>query len=148
MTYYSKKSIISIITQIIIFIAFYPNVLGQLCNQGLPSEESLAIWGKFFLIWLAANIIIKLVVFIIFKIITDTFSKDKEPTIRDERDHLIELKAIRNFCFTFAFGFFLAMATLFFKQPIDIMFTILAFSCLLSGLTLDGSYIFYYEREA
>lgn len=148
MTYYSKKALVSLITNIIVFISFYPNVLRQMTVLSPSSPEVPKVWAEFFAILLVASIVIKLIVMILFKIIHSIFSKEKEPQIVDDRDQLIELKAVRNLCFTFATGFFLSLIALIFDQPIETMFKILAYTFLVSGIILEGSYIFYYEREA
>lgn len=148
MTYYSKRSIVSIVTTVIIFVSFYPNALINVSDLDKMSQEIPIIWAQFFAILLIANVVIKLIVMVLFKIGYSVLSKEKEPVITDERDQLIELKAVRNLFFTFMIGFFLSMITLVFKQPISTMFQILAYFFLLSGITLEVSYIYYYEREA
>lgn len=148
MTYYSKKAIVSIAGIVLTFIPFYMNIMNQIQLFEMESKETLALWGQFFIILLIANIVIRIVIIIIFNIINSIIAKEKEPKIIDERDQIIELKAVRNFCFTFSFGFFLSMAVLIFNAPLTLMFQILAFAFLVSGIILELSYILYYEREA
>ncbi|MGY3778768.1 hypothetical protein [Isobaculum melis] len=148
MTYYSKKAILSGISSIVVFIFFYLDVIGK---TALLSVDSLAVakqWGMFFVYLLLAEIVVKIVVMIIFNLINTMMTRESEPKIVDERDQLIELKSVRNFCFTFAIGFFLAMSALALNQSINMMFVILAFSFIIAGTILEASYVFFYEREA
>lgn len=148
MTYYSKKAIVSGISSIAVFIFFYLDVIGKTASLSEGSFAFLKQWGMFFIFLLLAEVVVKIVVMIIFNIIHSMITRESEPTIVDERDQLIELKAVRNFCFTFATGFFLAMSALALNQPINVMFLILAFSFIIAGTMLEASYVFYYEREA
>lgn len=148
MTYYSKKALVSLITNIVVFLSFYPNVLKQMDDLNISSPEIPKVWAEFFVILLVANIVIKIIVMILFKLVHSIFSSEREPKIVDERDQLIELKAVRNLCFIFTAGFFLSLVLVIYNQPIEMMFKILAYTFLASGIILEGSYIFYYEREA
>lgn len=148
MTYYTKKAIVFILTQIIIFISFFPQVISKASSLDTMSPLFLTTWATFFLVLLVANIVIKIIVYIIFNIILNMTTKEKQPSIIDERDQLIELKAIRNLCFAFVMGFFISMISLVFNQSLNTMFSILAYSFLLSGIALEASYISYYQSEA
>ncbi len=148
MTYYTKKAIVSIITQLILFISFFPQVLSKTSSFETLSPLFLTTWASFFLILLVANIVIKIIVMIVFEIILKITKKESQPTIIDERDQLIELKSIRNLCFAFIFGFFVSMVVMLFNQSLTTMFSILAYSFLFAGITLEASYISYYQSEA
>lgn len=143
MVYQSKKTFVLLITNVVIFFYLYLDHLNKLHSN---QQDFLSLWGVFFLKLLVVLIITNIIVLIIFNIVNNMFSKNKAPTISDERDRLIELRAVRNLCFIFAFGFFLAMGALAIHQPISTMFTILAFTVLVSGTVSYASYIFYYER--
>ncbi|WP_086313989.1 hypothetical protein A5821_001544 [Enterococcus sp. 7F3_DIV0205] len=143
MIYQSKKALVLLISNVVIFFYLYFDHLNAL---RLHSADFLALWGGFFVKLLFILVIANIIVLIVFNLLNDMFSKNKAPTISDERDRLIELRAVRNFCFLLAFGFFLAMAAIAIHQPISTMFTILAFTVLVSDIISYASYIFYYER--
>lgn len=143
MIYQSKKALVLLVSNVVIFFYLY---LGHLNKLQLNQADVLSLWGGFFLTLLLVLVISNIVVLIIFNLLNDMFSKNKAPTISDERDRLIELRAVRNFCFLLAFGFFLAMGALAIHQPISTMFTILAFTVFVSDVISYVSYIFYYER--
>lgn len=146
MTYYSRKAIVSIITSIIIFIFLYIGIIQRIQASVIEPDAVLKLWGTFYLKLLAVQIVAKIIIMIIFNIINRITTNEREPSFTDERDRLIELKAVRNFSFVFCFGFFLAMSVLAINQPISIMFNILALDIVVSGVVLDISYIVYYER--
>ena len=146
MTYHSRKSMVSIITSIIIFIYLYIDILQRIQAVGVESFAAPKLWGIFYFKLLAVTIVVKIIIMIIFNIINSIATKEGAPSIIDERDRLIELKAVRNFCFMFSFGFFFAMGALVINQPISMMFNLLALAIVVSGVVLDISYIIYYER--
>ncbi|MFW6030363.1 MAG: hypothetical protein ACOCRO_08930 [Halanaerobiales bacterium] len=83
---------------------------------------------------------------LVFNIINTKITKEKVPLISDERDRLIELKVTRNYACVFCFGFFIAMGVLIISQSLSMMFNIIAFVILISGLVVEASNIFFYER--
>lgn len=146
MTYYSKKAIVSIITSITIFILLYINIMQKLQTVIIEPNAVTKLWGIFYFKLLIVQIVAKIIIMILFNIINRITTNESEPSFIDERDQLIELKSVRNFCFMFCCGFFLAMGALVINEPISIMFNILAFVIVVSGVVLDLSYIVYYER--
>lgn len=143
MTYQSKKALVVLSTNITIFFFVYLNHLNKLAAN---DANRLQLWGLFFLKLLGILILSNILVMILFNIINDLFSKNKAPLVSDERDRLIELRAVRNFCFLLSFGFFLSMGALALNQSASMMFTILAFTVLASDIISYLSYIFYYQR--
>ncbi|MFE4709551.1 MULTISPECIES: hypothetical protein [Paenibacillus] len=143
MTYHSKKAIVSILTSLLVFLYLFIDIQGA----GSAGVESLPqLWGVFFLKWIVIEVLAKMVILIVFNILNRLATREAEPSFADERDRMIELKAVRNFCFMFSFGFFVAMGALAIHQPLSVMFNTLAIDFFLSGLVLNLSYIFYYQR--
>ncbi|MFF2911178.1 hypothetical protein [Paenibacillus sp. NPDC057934] len=143
MTYHSKKAIVSILTSLLVFLYLYIDIQG-VSSAGVESLPQL--WGVFFLKWIVIEVLAKMVILIVFNILNRLATREAEPSFTDERDRMIELKAVRNFCFMFSFVFFVAMGALAIHQPLSAMFNILAIDFFLSGLVLNLSYIFYYQR--
>lgn len=146
MTYYGKKAIVSIITTLIVFIYLYLDNIQAIGNISGDMSDVFGLWGLFFVKLLVILIVAQIIITMIFNMINRMITREKEPSVVDERDRNIEMKAIKNFCFVFSFGFFVAMAALMFTHSIGIMFSILAFDVLIAGLVLDISYIIYYNR--
>jgi len=143
MIYQSKKALVLLISNVAVFFYLY---LGHLNKLHSIQVDALSLWGSFFLTLLFFLVITNIAVLVIFNLVNNLLSKNKAPTISDERDRLIELRAVRNLCFLMAAGFFLAMGALAIHQPISTMFTILALTVLVSAVISYASYIFYYER--
>ncbi|WML48420.1 hypothetical protein RCG23_24810 [Neobacillus sp. PS3-34] len=146
MTYQEKKSIVSLISALLIFGSYCLYMYPRHPNGGLESLETFRYWGSFVLnltlFSIAAHIIISIVFNIVFRITTG----EKEPTFADELDKLIDLKATRISFFVFIIGFLIAMGSLVIYQPSQAMFIILIISGFVSDVT--GSVIrFYHYRK-
>lgn len=146
MTYQEKKSIVSLISALLIFGSYCLYMYPRHPNGGLESLETFRYWGSFVLnltlFSIAAHIIISIVFNIVFRITTG----EKEPTFADELDKLIDLKATRISFFVFIVGFLIAMGSLVIYQPSQAMFIILIISGFVSDVT--GSVIrFYHYRK-
>jgi hypothetical protein len=146
MTYHSRKAIVSIVTSIIIFVYLYIDIIQKIQAVGAESYSVPKLWGTFYFKLIAVTIVAKIIIMIVFNIINRIATNEREPSFTDERDRLIELKAVRNFCFIFCFGFFIAMGLLVINKPISMMFNIQALVIAVAGVVLDLSYIVYYER--
>src|SRR4051794_37145076 len=105
MTYQEKKSILSLISAILIFgfycLYMYPRYPGG----GLESMETFRFWGSFVLILTLFSIVAHIMISIIFNIVFRMTTSEKEPKFADELDKLIDLKAARNSFFVFIIGF-------------------------------------------
>ncbi|NIK77715.1 hypothetical protein FHS15_002853 [Paenibacillus castaneae] len=146
MTYQEKKSIVSIISTILIFISFSAYKYVQYPKEGLESTETLHYWGSFVLVLTLVSIFAHIVISIVFNIVFRITTGEKEPTFADELDKHIELKANRNGFFVFILGFLLAMGSLVIDQPAQVMFIILIISGFISDLTGSVSKLYHYRR--
>ncbi|WP_316571782.1 hypothetical protein [Neobacillus sp. YIM B06451] len=146
MTYQEKKSIVSLVSVIVIFGSFCFYMYPQFPKNGLESLETFRFWGSFvfslILVSIIANIIINIVFNIAFRITTG----EKEPTFEDELDNIINLRATRNSFFVFILGFLLAMGSLIIFQPSQIMFIILIISGFMSDVTGSITRLYHYRK--
>lgn len=146
MTYQEKKSIVSLISAILIFVAYSLYMYPQYPKGGVDSIETFRYWGSFVLILTVVSIIAHILISIIFNIVFRITTKEKEPKFADELDKLIELKAFRNSFFLFVLGFLLAMVSLIFYQPTHVMFIILILSGFISDVTGSLTKLYHYRR--
>ncbi|WP_050183765.1 hypothetical protein [Domibacillus robiginosus] len=146
MTYQEKKSIVSLISVILIFGSFCLYMYPQHPEGGLGSSETLRYWGSFVLILTLVSIVAHIVISIMFNIIFRITTKEKEPAFADELDKFIELKAHRNSFFIFIIGFLLAMGSLIIYQPSQMMFVILIISGFLSDVTGSFTKLYHYRK--
>ncbi|MCP8970897.1 hypothetical protein [Ectobacillus ponti] len=146
MTYQEKKSIVSLMSVILIFVSFCFYMYPQHPTGGLESAETFRYWGAFVLkltfVSIAAHIMISILFNIIFRITT----KEKEPAFADELDQFISLKANRNAFFVFILGFVAAMGSLVLYQPSQIMFVILIASGFMSDVTGSITKLYHYRK--
>lgn len=146
MTYQEKKSIVSLISAIVIFGAYCAYRYPQLPEGGLGSMETFRYWGSFVLNLTLLSIVAHIVISIIFNIIFRITTGEKEPRFTDELDKLIDLKAFRNSFFVFILGFLLAMGSLVLGQPSQLMFMILIASGFLSDVTGSITKFYHYRN--
>jgi len=146
MTYQEKKSIVLLISTIIIFVSYCLYMYPHYPKGGLDLNETYRYWGSFVLILTIVSIVAHIIISIIFNMIFRITTREKEPSFADELDRLIELKAHRNSFFVFIVGFLLAMGSLIIFQPSQLMFIILIFSGFLSDVTGSVTKLYHYRR--
>ena len=146
MTFQEKKSLIYIVTAIIIFIYFWLNVFSQHPGDDVNAEVLLRFWGRAFLWWIGTQIIANIITHISFSIINTIATKEKEPKIRDERDKLFDLKIARNSSSVFMIGFLLAMIPPLLGMPPVVMFNVLVISLLIAQIFGSLTEFFLYRR--
>lgn len=146
MTYQEKKSVVSLISVILIFGSFCLYMYPQHPEGGLESIETFRYWGSFVLTLTLISIVAHIIISIIFNIIFRMTTREKEPRFMDELDKLIELKAHRNSFFVFVLGFLLAIGSLVLSQPSQMMFIILIASGFISDVTGSITKLYHYRR--
>lgn len=146
MTYQEKKSIVSLISAILIFITFCFFMYPQYPEGEIDLSETYSYWGFFVLILTVVSIIAHIVISIVFNIFFRITTKEKEPAFSDELDKLIDLKANRNSFFVFIIGFIIAMASLTIDERSQLVFIILIGSGFTSDVVGSLSKIYYYRR--
>ncbi|QJD85959.1 hypothetical protein [Cohnella herbarum] len=146
MTYQEKKSIVSIISAILIFVSFSAYKYVRYPEEGLEPTEALRYWGSFVLVLTLVSILAHIVISIVFNIVFRITTGEKEPTFADELDKHIELKANRNGFFVFILGFLLAMGALAIEQPVQVMFVTLIVSGFISDITGSVTKLYHYRR--
>jgi hypothetical protein len=146
MSYQERRSIVSLISTILITAFYSAYMLQRYPEANAYSPEVFRFWGSFFLILIPVSIVAKIVIAIVFAIANAIATREVESTITDERDKLIELKAARNSLYTFALGFLLAMGSLVIDMPPPVMFVILISAGLVSEMVGDISQFIFYRR--
>jgi hypothetical protein len=115
-------------------------------SVSLNTPDELAFWGSAFLLIIPVRIVTEIIVYIIFNIINTIVTRKEESSIKDERDHLIELKAVRNSFYIFTLGILIAMTLLATTKSLSAMFIIFILSGFASELMACASKIYYYNR--
>ncbi|MBU8878798.1 hypothetical protein BGM26_07315 [Bacillus sp. FJAT-29790] len=146
MTYQEKKSIVSLISTILIFVSYCLYMYPQYPEGGLESIETFRYWGSFVLILTVVSIVAHIIISIIFNTLFRITTREKEPRFADEPDKLNELKAFRNSFFVFILGILVAMGVLIIYQPLQVMFIILIISGFISNVTDPITKFYHYRR--
>ncbi|MBS4215183.1 hypothetical protein [Neobacillus rhizophilus] len=146
MTYQEKKSIVSLISAVVIFGTYCLYMYPRHPEGGLESLETFRYWGSFVLILTLLSIVAHIIISILFNILFRMTTGEKEPTFADELDKLIDLKANRNSFFVFILGFLLAMGSLVIFQPSQFMFMILIISGFISDVTGSVTKLYHYRK--
>lgn len=146
MTYQEKKSVVSVISSILIFGFYCLYMYPQYPGGGAESSEAFHYWGSFVLFLTLFSIVAHIMISIIFNIVVRITTNEKEPAFADELDRLIDLKANRISFFVFIIGFLLAMGSLTLDQPSQVMFIILIASGFISNVTGSVTKLYHYWR--
>ncbi|WP_420317072.1 hypothetical protein [Ekhidna sp.] len=146
MDYYERKSIVSMLSTILVLGIYYWSVFERFDAQIMNTDEQLQFWSKAILIAIPISIVTKIVVLIAFAIINYIITKEKTAGFEDERDKLIELKSTRNSYFIFGMGFVTALLVLAFGYPPKFMFIALILAGIGSEI-FDNLSRFYYHRK-
>lgn len=163
MSYQEKRTIASILTGVIVLAAYCIYAFGKY-NSGAVAPGDLKFWATTMLIFVGIGIVASIIIQIIFSIlfsisvavmekIHDEQRDDKiiEKTIEsefveDERDRLIELKAMRIGFLIAGIGFIGALVSLVLNYPPMIMLNIL-FISFCTGSLFEGAGQLYYYRK-
>ena len=94
----------------------------------------------------STTIISQIVIHIIFAIINKIVTNEDMSTKSDERDKLIELKAIRISHWIFTAGFLVSMTTQVIGMPPYAMFLTLVFSGFISAFISELAKIYFYRK--
>lgn len=146
MTYQEKKSIVTLISTILIFIVYCLYKYPAYPKEVLDSKVTFHYWGSFVLVLTLVSIAAHIVINIIFNIVFRITTGEKEPAFADELDQRIGLLALRNAFAMFVIGFLLAMGSLVIDQPLKVMFIILIVSGFLSDITGSISRLYHYRK--
>ncbi|WP_217592539.1 hypothetical protein [Cohnella sp. GbtcB17] len=146
MAYQEKKSIVSLISAVLIFAVYSSIMYPRHPGAGAETDEIFRYWGSFVLILTLVSIFAHIVIGIVFNIVHRMATGEKEPSFADELDKLIDLKAFRNSFLVFVLGFLASMGTLAAGQPSQAMFVILIAAGFLSDVTGSATRLYHYRR--
>jgi hypothetical protein len=141
-----KQILVSLITSIFVpgLYAFY--VYNHHIAGNLTVINDFKFWGRAFLSLIPVTIAAQIIVYVVFFIINKIVTHEDVTTITDERDKLIELKAIRISHWIFISGFFLAMGSQAMSMQPHVMFIILILSGFGASVTSEIAKIIFYRK--
>ena len=141
-----KQILVTTFNMILIFggyslYVYYTYIVG---NHEIVND--FKFWAKAFLILIPVTILSQIIIHIAFAIINKIVTKEDMTSLKDERDKLIELKAIRISHWVFTAGFLMAMVSQVVGMPPYAMFITLVVSGFLSGIISGMSKIYFYRK--
>jgi len=141
-----KQTLVTLITFIVIFTGYILYVYNNYVVGDAEILNDLKFCGKAFLIFIPIAILAQIIIYIVFSIINKIITDEDLPTKNDERDKLIELKAIRVSHWIFTLGFLLAMGSLAIGMKPYIMLIILFFSGFISSVFSELTKLYFYRK--
>lgn len=146
MSFQEKRSLVVLICTILGMGLYSLYLFNKYQDQILSSPNDFKFWGKSFLIMIPVLIAVHIIGQIVFAIINKIVTNEDMPTITDERDKLIELKAIRISHWVFGLGFVLAMGSQAIGMQPWVLFITLISSCFVSCVLEESTKIYLYRR--
>lgn len=141
-----KAIFVSVISMILILGLYSLYIYHKYIAVNLGLINDFKFWGKAFLILIPVTIVSQIIIHIVFAIINKIITNEDISSITDERDRLIELKAIRISHWVFIFGFLLSMGSQAIGMPPWVMFIILIFSGFIAAIVSAIAKIYYYHK--
>jgi hypothetical protein len=146
-TYRREKEIIVTTISLILILGFYSLYVYHKYIQGnLDVLNDFKFLGKAFLIMIPVMIVAQVIIHIVFFIINKIVTNEDIPTITDEMDKFIELKALRISHWTFSFGFLLSIGSQAIGMQPWVMFITLVASGFAGGISEGIAKIYFYRK--
>lgn len=146
MDHKQKQIILSIIISILVFASYSLYVYYKYMAGNMEVINDFKFWGKAFLILIPVAILAQIIIYIVFAIINKIVTNEDIPTLSDERDKMIDLKAIRISHWIFILGFMLAMGSQAMGMQPYVMFVVLIFSGFISSITAEIAKLYFYMK--
>jgi len=142
-----EKTILVSVISMILILGLYSLYVYHKYIAGNPDViNDFKFWGKAFLILIPVTIVSQIIIHIIFAIINKIVTNEDISSITDERDKLIELKAIRISHWIFIFGFLLSMGSQAVGMQPWVMFITLIFSGFIAAIVSEIAKIYFYRK--
>jgi hypothetical protein len=141
-----KQVLLTAFNLVLIFGLYSLYVYHVYISQNPDIIHDFKFWARAFLILIPVTIISQIVIHILFAILTKIVAGEDLSSLKDERDKMIDLKAIRISHWIFTAGFFLAMVSQILDMPPYIMFLTLLFSGFLAGVVSEIAKFYFYRK--
>ncbi len=146
MSYQEKRSCVYLISTLLIMAFYYVYVFRMHPAESLNPATDFKFYGTTILLIMPAMIVVNIITHVVFNILNVIATREKIPSIEDELDKLVELRANRNAYATFMIGFMLAMATLALDMPPVVMFNALVASIFAASIMWSSSQLYFYRK--
>jgi hypothetical protein len=141
-----KQILVTVISMIVIFVCYSLYIYNKYIADNFEILNDFRFWGKAFLILIPVTIVSQILIHIVFAIINKMVTNEDMETKSDERDKLIDLKAIQISHWIFTAGFLLSMITLVIGMPPYAMFFTVITSGFVSAIISELAKLYYYRK--
>lgn len=141
-----KRIPVSLIASVLIFIIYTLYVYNKHVAGNPETLNDFHFWGKSFLVLIPIAIVTQIIIQIVFAIATKITTGENPDPIDDERDKLIELKAIKISHYIFITGFALAMGSLNLRMQPWVMFVVLISSGFVASIVNEIVRLYFYRK--
>ena len=145
--YTKEKQILITTISFVVILGLYSLYIYSKYMAGNPEIiNDFKFWGKIFLFMIPALVIALIIIHIVFAIINKIVTNEDIPTLSDEMDKLIDLKALRISRWVYSTCFLLAMGSQAIGMQPWVMFVTLISSCFLGGIAEGVAKIYFYRK--
>lgn len=142
MSYQERRNIVYLISSLLIFGLYGLYVL-QINQDGALETTN---WGKSIMLLIPVHMVVSVIMQVIFVIINTIITNEEEPTIVDELDKSIELRATSNTFIVFMIGFLISIGTAAFDMPLYVMFNLFVLSFFIASVVWSSTHLYLYQR--
>ena len=146
MTYHERQALASLASTVLMALVYFAYLLPHYPTGDPYSADIFRFWGSAFLFLIPVSIAVNIAIQIMLSITYAMTTKEKETRVSDERDKLIELRALRNAIYVFALGFLLAMGSLAIGMSPSVMFIVIIVSGVVTQIVGAFSLLYFYRR--
>ena len=148
MPYGERETLCSLITTLIVTMLFLWRLSGQHEAGLFAGPEALQIWARSVLILVAWSIGIAIAVAIGFHVGHTVLTGEKSDDRRDERDHLIDRRALTFAWYLLSFGILGVIIALALGTSAFLAMNLILGLCATSEICKDSVKLWLYRREA
>lgn len=145
------KTVAGLVTGVLVLAAYGVHILRRWREGALGADSELRVWASAMLLYIGIGIVVTIVIQILFQIIQAVANEVRheegdDPSVEDEMDKLIGLKATRNGYAVAGFGFVASLVLLALRYPPAFMLNTAFVSFHLAGLCEAASSLYFYRR--
>lgn len=144
---YQENRIIGYLISVLLAVGYYSFQVFQKYQVGSFDLTTISSsWGSVILIAIAVQIVLSIFMGILFSVIPASTRSEKNISLSDERDQLINLKADQISHAVFGIGFLIAMITLAIGLPPLVMLNLIVYSGFGAGIVGLITKLYLYRR--
>jgi len=146
MSFQEKRALVFLSSILLILGGYSLFIYHRYSDTIMSNPNDFVFWGKTFMILVLVSIVANILIQIVFAIVHKIVTKEDVPTRSDERDKLIELKAIQITHWVFIVGFLFSMGSQAMGMQPWVMMVILVGSGFLASCVTEITRFYLYRK--